>query len=558
MATDQVRRKRTTFFRVANVCTVLILAYSILCISSFLVAKQAVCSTTATGIYFAIAFSIPTILTAGLRCYLIFRQRQNSQTISPSLALPRLDSACVAAVQCLVALWMILAGCSLLPIALRAPVCLSQPLPQWQGDLAENNWRYGLSCRLHRAVVALSVIMAVSICAVSFFDNTGRREHRRGSSYLCCYWRVSRREPKHRPAPSISSTRSASEVDKHDRLFLVPETRPSRFEHEQWLQRRNSLSSQRAIYPHKYHYYDPRSRYVVHSYAPSSRYPSTLRSVSEGRCLDLSDRSSSVMLRSSQSSGSLATLSRPTTMVGTARCRSSSTGSPGKPGRAQPRRSSASAAAHSVPDVPFLPPLPALPAPTWSPSLQHTPLSADPTIRALSMGVVLAQSQQQPQLPPRHKSRTHIHDGIPGTLPGVKLNAQANMDVLREIDGNASSPRVTAPVPPMPQKPPPTLPPPPPPALTGPKIANIPVPPLPVRAPDHFVFPQSTRQTLRQTSSPRRYRQYYNTPHVHRGTSGHRKGDATASVSNYSASSSSYGSGHAASTIGKNTCVRKT
>ncbi|KAK4944384.1 hypothetical protein LTR10_016270 [Elasticomyces elasticus] len=242
-----------------------------------------------------------------------------------------------------------------------------------------------------------------------------------------------------------------------------------------------------------------------------------------------------------------------------ARCRSSS--NPEKPGRAQPRLSSASAsvAAYPVPDVPVLPPLPALPAPTWSPSLQHTPLSADPTIRALSMGVVLAQSQLQPRIPPKHRSRTYTHDGSAAVLRGTDVSTAAQGSVLGEVDGNVRAKRETAPVPPVPQKLP--LPPPPLPqlpALTAPKVASMPVPPLPVRAPDHFVFPQSARPNTRHAPTPMRNRQYYNTPYVHHGTSGHRKCDANTSVSMYSAGSSSYGSDQTPSTVVKDTGVRKT
>lgn len=331
----------------------------------------------------------------------------------------------------------------------------------------------------------------ISICAVPFFDNVGRGDRRRGSTYIGCYWRVARREPKHRAVPSLSSSLSTSEVDKRDGVFLVPDRRPSRLEHEQWLQRRYSLSSQRATYPHKDHYYDPRSRYVAYSYAPSSRYPSTLHSVSEGRCLDnVDDGKSSVLLRSSQSYGSLATLSRPST-VAASRGRSSS--SPEKSGR---RTSHASAPVQAIPDVPALP---ALPAPTWSPALQHTPLSADPTIRALAMGMVPGQPHPQPQ--PKPRSRTRAHDAKAATLPSV--NDEAAIPPSANANANANA------------------------------AANVLV-----------------------TSTPARYRQYYNTPYASRGTSSHHgKGDA--SVSMYSASSSSYGSDRTAGSIGRDTRVRQ-
>ncbi len=104
--------------------------------------------------------SLPTIAIVGIRCYLIIRQRSKSlHTISPSKASPRLESACAAAIQFLVLFWVILAAFILL-VAVRAPICLNQPLPAWQNNLKEQNWRYGLSCRLHRGLVAFSVLLA--------------------------------------------------------------------------------------------------------------------------------------------------------------------------------------------------------------------------------------------------------------------------------------------------------------------------------------------------------------------------------------------------------------
>ncbi|KIW57813.1 hypothetical protein PV05_02371 [Exophiala xenobiotica] len=525
---DQRKDKRISIYRVANLCVVLILSSSILCIARLLLVKGAVSSTIAPGIYISVGLSIPTIIAASIRCYLIFRRRQHLQTISPSPALPRLDSACATIVQCLILLWMLLAGCVLLPVAFRAPICLSEPLQQWKNDLAGNNWRYGLSCSLHRTIVALSILTALSMCVVSFFDRFDRQQNHRGSTFLCGYRQGSPKESRYkdRAGASLSSSRSAYEFDKDDRLFLVPERRPSRFEREQWLQRRNSLSSQRAIYPHKYHYYDPRSRYIAHSHAHSSRYSSTLRSVSEGACLDLSDRSSS--LTSSQSSGSLARLSRPSTMA-SARYRSSS--NPEKPG---PTHNGS-----STPTVPSISPLPAVPPPTWCPSLQHTPLSADPFIRALSTGAVLPPSRSTQTLlapsPPR---------GSKDSVAQKTVSACPKVSAFRKEQMPASG---TPPVQPMP-----TMPPPPPPstmqsasqppttAVASPSASLGPAPPIPTRSPGHHLFPSTrststgTRSSLRRPS-PIRYRQHPSTYQYQYQRA--RARNANPSVSMYSASS---------------------
>ncbi|KIW91623.1 uncharacterized protein Z519_07591 [Cladophialophora bantiana CBS 173.52] len=364
--------------RIINVCVILTLAYSILCMAVFLRAKGAVSPTTSSGVDLSIAFSLPTIFIVGIRGYFIVRQRTRAfQTISPSTAPPKLERACTTCVQVLVFLWMIL-GCVNLLVALRAPTCLKRPLEEWQNDLEEQNWRYGLSCRLHRALVALTVLMAIFMASLLFLDQ--QQPPRRGASLLNCYCTcLSRKAPKsHGPALSASSSCSAFSVEKNKNLFLVPDRRPNRLEHEQWLQRRNSLSSQKAIYPHKYSCHDQRPRYHPYTFAQSSRYSSTLRSVSEGQCLDWDDRNSS--LCSSQSSSSFGP--RQSTHLPTPRGSRSRANS--NPERGDLRRDPATISASENTAVPDVPPLPIAPPPTWSPALHHTPLSADPTIRALS------------------------------------------------------------------------------------------------------------------------------------------------------------------------------
>ena len=171
------RDAQITAHKVVSVCIALTISYSILCIAVFLRVKRGICSTTSSGVNLSIAFVRPekkpvnvqltvlqatlTIIVLGLRCYLVFQQRSRAlQTISPSNASPQLESTCVASIQILVFLWVILAICIDLPIALRAPFCLNNPLPEWQDNLKQQIWRYGLPCRLHRLLVALSVLMA--------------------------------------------------------------------------------------------------------------------------------------------------------------------------------------------------------------------------------------------------------------------------------------------------------------------------------------------------------------------------------------------------------------
>ncbi|KIW32644.1 uncharacterized protein PV07_04174 [Cladophialophora immunda] len=482
--------KTATAYKIIDICIIMTLAYSILCLAVFLKAKGAVCSTTSSGVNLSIAFSLPTIIIMGLRCYLMFQQRSNSlQTISPSTASPRLESACTTCVQVLVFLWMIL-GCLNLLVALRAPTCLGEPLEEWQNDLEEQNWRYGLSCRMHRAVVALSVLMAIFVASLSFLDQ--QHSTRRRTGVLNCYCTCLSRKAStvHAPALSVSSSRSGLTVEKHGQLFLVPERRPSRFEHEQWLQRRNSLSSQKAIYPHKHHYYDHRHRYQPYAFSQSSRYSSTLRSVSEGRSLELGDRNSS--LCSSQSSTSVGT--RPSTRVSTACSRSRANSNPE---RGDLRRDATTISANGNNAMPEVPPLPAAPAPTWSPALHHTPLSADPTIRALSTGsgltLAMYHSRSSPDL-------LAAQAGIANT-PSAVAKSTPTKDGITEVSSSppcASTKRAkkttAEPVSPRkPASPMPTVPPPPPPVQ---RPAQAAAPAIPTRAPGHSTTPPTaTSQT---------------------------------------------------------------
>jgi hypothetical protein len=288
--------------------------------------------------------------------------------------------------------------------------------------------------------------------------------------------------------------------DKEGQLYLVSERRSNRLEREQWLQRRNSMSSQRAIFPHKVysHPFEQRPRYAMYSYAPSSRYSSTLRSVSEGACLDLSDRSSS--LNSSQSSGSFAMSRRASTSHLSSRSRANS--SPEKLITVSPDKNSPHK--DSIPDVP---PLPTPPAPTWSPALHHTPLSADPTIRALTIGgeggqrMSLLHSRSSlallSQLPPRSRS----------VEPAVRLGSQNSADDTSATKTARPAAQEVPPPAPVLTCPHPTVPPPAPPLTSILPLIPVPatptsIPPaIPLRAPGHSIRRTTTTNNNSSPSS---------------------------------------------------------
>ncbi|KAJ4508700.1 hypothetical protein HRR83_005792 [Exophiala dermatitidis] len=406
-------------------------------------------------------------------------------------------------------LWCILACCNLL-VALRAPICRDLPVATSQSRKAlerdEQNWKYGMHCRLHRAIVGLSVVMALSMCLLCLLDRLLRRitsaqtdsnststcsRHSYKSQFRNSFWcwrfgfgfgprtSISREHnaaAHHGSIPSLSSTGTAgSQIYRDDGVFPVHDRRPSRLEHEQWLQRRNSLSSQKAIYPHKYHHHHntTSSWHLRHPYSPSphyhpgyfpaatassSRYSSTLRSVSEGALLDVDltdshftfNPSLSLSLSSSNSNDRLSGRSlscrtpvprRPSTLSmsfsssslrQTQRRGSNRYGYAGPPGQMQscrlPDHLSTPTITTSLVSSTTLadgggPPLPAAPAPTWSPALHHAPLSADPTIRALSTGVRVSKLSghgglgKGPVVPPRSTSAMSFPAQGKGTQP---------------------------------------------------------------------------------------------------------------------------------------------
>lgn len=367
--------------------------------------------------------------------------------------------------------------------------------------------------------------------SLSIFDSVDRRKSERGTSLINCYCTY-RKPPKNRDfASSISSSRSGSSVGKDDPLYLIPERYSSRLEHEQWQRRRNSLSSQKAIYPHRYQGYDQRPRYASYS-VPPSRYSSTLRSVSEGHCLELSDWGSSSEA-SSQSSRTWTTASstRPST-ISSSRSRASS-----NPERGSLKRdiSGEPTSTSTTPRVPELPPVPVVPPPAWSPALHHTPLSADPTIRALSTGSLsrplLPHSRSSPQLhvqPLNLKKKSHAATepaapkSQPTDAPALASPPAASTQQQQPSTKPAKATSPLKPAPPIASAPPPPPPPAPIPSMPPPSAAR-PAPAIPARAPGHSATARSVapaRPSLRRPD-PIRYRHYYHYSPYSRPASSH-------------------------------------
>ncbi|KEF63655.1 uncharacterized protein A1O9_01633 [Exophiala aquamarina CBS 119918] len=454
-----------------------VLAYAILCLAIFLRAKRAVSSTIALGVDLSIALSILSLCILGARFYLqsLHSQKLRSNTPITSRPVLRLGVACRQGTKCLLWFWTALSGWNLV-IAVRAPICVRHPSMRPQGGLFENSWKFGFLCRIHRTIVAFSIILLICLLLVYFTTYCRSSQGYVPGSYMIPY-------------------------DKKGQLYLVSERRPSRLEREQWLQRRNSMSSQKAIFPHRIysHPFEHWPRYAMYSYAPTSHNSSTLRSVSEGACLDLSDRNSSP--NSSQSSGSSTRSPRASTSQLPSRRLPNS--SPEK--LVAIRENKGSPKKNSIRDVP---PLPAPPAPTWSPALHHTPLSADPLIRALTTGgaggqrMSLLYSRSSPalvsQLPPRSRS----------VEPAMRSKSQNVADVtsvptIPLSDAQTVSPPIqTAIAPPRPSIPPPA------PPLTS-ILPLIPVPAnptsippaIPLRAAGHSMRRPPTA-TTNMTASP--------------------------------------------------------
>ena len=211
-----------------------------------------------------------------------------------------------------------------------------------------------------------------------------------------------------------------------------------------WLQRQSSLSSQNAVYPPgslRYSYSRSRSAYgswraplidpsVRGPHMPHSRsISSTLPSVSEYSSLAPSRASSSVSSNSSSGSrkSPLSTMRRV-----------------------------------SQPEVPLIPDryislkrelsrtpqlAPQAPAPAWSPALTHAPLSADPAIRAFSVG-----GGTEPETVPSSLNRATYHP--PSSTSGSSHKVTRDLPHQTSIHTattTATTSLVTRPPPPQPK-----------------------------------------------------------------------------------------------------------
>jgi hypothetical protein len=180
--------------------------------------------------------------------------------------------------------------------------------------------------------------------------------------------------------------------------WLAAERLPTR-EQQRWLQRHNSLSSQKAIYPYAFDSMRQSTSWASSGYAPFPRPPSAWQSISDGQRTWSSSGSTVYFSRSRPSTYRPSTAgSRPPTGL------SLSSGST----YSRRYRSDHSADCPAIPESPHrlsyhdrpktANDIPALPSPAWCPQLTHAPLSSDPAIRALT-GPRSRLSQRQSRLP---------------------------------------------------------------------------------------------------------------------------------------------------------------
>ena len=156
--------------------------------------------------------------------------------------------------------------------------------------------------------------------------------------------------------------------------------RPATREQERWMQRRNSLSSQKAIYPYAFEPRRSATYSMGYGYSPSSHYSfqrNTIRSFSD----------SQATLYDAHRSGSFTSVSRPVTAIsssGSMYSRRYRQANPSCPAIPESPNQSIDKTSLLPKPVDIVSTLPAAPAPAWCPPLQHAPLSSDPAIRALT------------------------------------------------------------------------------------------------------------------------------------------------------------------------------
>ena len=517
-------QSNSSAYRIVTVCTVLTIAYSILIIAVFLQLKGAVCSTTSSGVglLIAVVSSTPghhicrspdTALVLAYDCcgwHPLLSDHPSTEQILPDYI--TLNSFAAAGFS--------LRGRGTSSCSSLGHHCLRQSPHRGQSTSVSSATTASMAGQPERAELEIWVSMpttslpgsivcidgvsdsviilavevsnngsrSLSITCLSFSDSVNQQQTRRGVSLISCYFTFRKPAKSHHSPRSVSSSQSWSTLGKDDPLYLIPERRSSQLEHDQWQHLRNSLSSQRAIYPLRYQWHDQRPRYASSGIAPG-RYSATLGSVSEGYSLEPGDRNSS--MTSSQSSRAWNTIpsTRPST-IASSHSRASS-----NPERGDLRREKISKSPAEDAKTPDVPPLPTLPPPTWAPTLYHAPLSADPTLRALSTGSAavvvrpnLAHSKSSPDLlvqPLKIKKR---QPKAPVAFPAAPTPAP------RTTKESASKTLLSTshPAPPMPS----ITPPPPPTALATP-LPSHPPPTLPSRAPGH-----SARQRLALPPQP--------------------------------------------------------
>lgn len=243
----------------------------------------------------------------------------------------------------------------------------------------ESSWHYGLSCYLLKIGWALSLLM---MCVSLYGD------HVVANLYSCLIvvfllpLRTAIATAVLPPVKKESDAESTSSFEKPEQQWppqlYVNFDRPSTLEQQRWLQRRNSLSSQKAIYPYAFEPRRSATYSMGYGYSPGSHYSfqrNTMRSFSDSQPT-LCDPHRSY----SSSSGS-----RPVTAL-------SSSGSmysrryhqldPNCPAIPESPKQSIDKTPKKAADGP--PAIPAPPPPAWCPPLQHAPLSSDPAIRALT------------------------------------------------------------------------------------------------------------------------------------------------------------------------------
>lgn len=71
-----------------------------------------------------------------------------------------LETTCRRGIKGLLWLWAALSAWNMV-IAVRAPICAEAPAAfvTVKTVLFDASWKFGLSCRIHRAIVALSIIL---------------------------------------------------------------------------------------------------------------------------------------------------------------------------------------------------------------------------------------------------------------------------------------------------------------------------------------------------------------------------------------------------------------